>query len=667
MTGFDGEYLYPLAALAGQERMKLALLLLAVDPGLGGVLLVGEKGTAKSTAVRGLAEILPPLTVVPGCPYNCPPGRPAGLCPDCRRKALTGGLDSRTAPRPFLTLPLGATEDRVAGGLDLERSAAAGRPVLYPGLLGLANRGYLYVDEVNLLEPCLAHLLLDAAESGRLIVEREGLSLWHPARAALIGTMNPEEGRLGPQLADRFALRVRVESEPDPVVRAGIVRRRLAFEADPAGFRREWAGRTAALARRVAEARGRLSHTRLSGAAGRLMSSYIKKFQPQGHRADLALARAARALAAWEGLAAAGAREVGRVAGLVLDGRRRPEPARRVKAGPVSVQAPPPSRHFEKPCLLEAREVDVFRGPAAEAGDGPEAERLYRANAGFEIVTPASRRERGPQGRTGRRTARSGRQARGRYFRSSPERLGRPLAVDATLRAAAPHQPSRRRTSGAQAAPGPDRPSRDQAFLIREPDLREKVFRHKTGRLVLFVVDASGSVGSLERMSEAKAAALSLLGEAYRKRDRVGLIAFHGRGAQVLLAPTGSIETAGRLLADLPTGGKTPLAAALVDTHRLVRIELARDPDLTPLIVLLTDGRPNVPLDPGEDPWREALHLAGLIARDRRLRFVLVDTDRGHYSDYKLTRDLAERLGAPRLTLEDLRQGRLEAWLDKVA
>jgi len=196
--------------------------------------------------------------------------------------------------------------------------------------------------------------------------------------------------------------------------------------------------------------------------------------------------------------------------------------------------------------------------------------------------------------------------------------------------------------------------------------LREKVFRQKTGRLILFVVDASGSVGGFDRMAEAKAAALALLSEAYRKRDRVGLIAFYGPGAQVLLPPTDSVELAGRLLEDLPTGGKTPLAEALVKTHQLVRVELARDPGLTPLIVLMTDGRPNVPLTPGTDPWRETLNLASHLRRDSRLRFLLLDTDSGHYSDYTLMGCLAERLEAPRLTLEDLRRGRLEAWLERL-
>ena len=645
--------IFPLAALAGQAKLKLALLLLAVAPNLGGVLLVGEKGTAKSTAVRALAELLPPLDVVRGCPYNCDPSRPADLCPSCLENSKKAGLPAEIRPTPFLTLPLGATEDRVAGGLDIEASIKSGRARLRPGLLGQANRGFLYIDEVNLLEPYLAHLLVDAVESGRLHVEREGLSLWHPAQAALIGTMNPEEGPLGPQLADRFALTVPVKAEEDPELRSEIVRRRLAFEANPANFRNKWADETKSLADRIVNSRRRLAQVTLTAEARQAISRTVKKQRLLGHRADLALARASLALAAWEDSSEAGPDQVAKVAELVLAGRKVKEKlVRPTRVQILQDQAPAKDRHFEKPLIQSSDKTPPPSGSGGEGVDGePLTYRLYSPNEAFEIITPNGKRDQGLKNGSGRRTARQTQAAAGRYFRSSAERLGRPVALDATLRAAAPHQVSRRRDHG-------------PSLVVKNQDVREKVFRRKTGRLILFLVDASGSVGSFDRMSEAKAAALALLGEAYLKRDRVGLIAFHGDEAKVLLPPTSSVDMAGRRLRELPTGGKTPLAAGLVATHRVIRIELARDPQLTPLIVLMTDGRPNIPLTPGNDPWREVLALAGRMAADRRLKFLLVDTDRGHYADYKLTRDLAENLRAPRLTLEDLRQGKLEAWLE---
>jgi magnesium chelatase subunit D len=646
---------FPLAGLVGQDQMKMALILLAVDPNIGGVLLVGQKGTAKSTAVRALAEILPPIDAIAGCPYHCDPDSVSDLCPECAKRMEQGKtLDIQSVPTPFLTLPLGATEDRVAGGLDLGRSLAAGRPILAPGLLGQANRGVLYVDEVNLLEPYLAHLLLDATETGRVTVEREGLSLWHPARAALIGTMNPEEGALGPQLADRFALMAPVSGEPDPALRTEIIRRRLAYEADPAGFRKKFSKATQDLKQKIVEARERLHSTGLSAKANDLIAILSRESRTAGHRADLALARASRALAAWENDSQAGERHVGIVADLALRARRRREKVKE-KVQVVQADAPPEARHYQAPYIPPSTPEEP---PEASMGDGdsdaPRVERMFEANTSFEITTPLSKRETGPRGRSGRRTARTTNEARGRYYRSSSQQLGRPLALDATFRAAAPYQKSRQSENTGR-------------LDVRRQDFREKVFRKKTGRLIIFVVDASGSVGSLRRMSEAKAAALSLLSEAYQKRDRVALIAFHNTEARTLLPPTNSVDLASRLLSDMPTGGKTPFAAALVHTHRLLKTELARDPDLTPLVVIMTDGRPNVPLSPLMDPWREALQLSRQLADDARLRFLLVDTDRGHYADYKLTKDLAEALRAPRLTLEDLRHGRLEAWLEQVS
>lgn len=647
---------FPLAALVGQEKMKTALFLLAVDPRLGGILLVGQKGTAKSTAVRSLAEILPELEVVKGCAYNCDPRSAENFCPECRGKVKADEkLETRERSAPFYTLPLGATEDRVAGGIDIEKSIARGRPIVKPGLLGQANRGFLYVDEVNLLEPYLAHLLLDAAESGVVYVEREGISIWHPARAALIGTMNPEEGALGPQLADRFALTVNVSGESDPKLRTEIIRRRLDFEKSPEEFRKKWAGKTEELTRRIIKAKQSLHGLEITEKAGKLIADLSWQSLAMGHRADIAIARAARAQAAWQGDESTTEDHVLRVAELALHSRTRQPKQKRTEVTIVQGDVDASAQHFETPYIPPNAPEPP---PPAATGDGPTdqpvVERIFGSNQSFELITPNLKREQGPRGRSGRRSARQTREARGRYYRYSMERLGRPVALDATLRAAAPHQARRRKY-------------KENGFIIKNQDVREKVYRKKTGRLVLFVVDASGSVGSLNRMSEAKSAVMSLLSDAYQKRDRVGMLCFHGTRAKVLLPPTNSVEMAGRLLEELPTGGKTPMAAALVCTHDLISMEMAKDPGLTPLIIIMTDGRPNIPLNPAMDPWREVLQMAGQMAQDARLRFLLVDTDQGYYNDYKLTHDLADRLRAPRLTLEDLRQGKLDAWLENVA
>lgn len=647
---------YPLAALVGQEAMVGALLILAVDPSLGGLLLVGEKGTAKSTAARALAEILPSFPAVDGCPYHCPIDEPARYCPDCRDRRRRGeSLTAVLSPSPFRTVPLGVTEDRLLGGLDWSATLKCARPVLKPGILGEASGGLIYIDEVNLLEISLAHLLLDAVSAGRVSLEREGLSAAYPARVALLATMNPEEGSLGPQLADRFALQVHLTGEADPAKRAEVVRRRLAFESDPVAFRARYAPRSQALARSIRKARELLNEIEFSEPARELIARLAVVDRLAGHRGDLALAKASRARAALLGLELVSPREVLDIAALILPSRRRPAPARgpaRIRVERVEKAEDGQPELFEPVYVADVPEAPPECKGGSEEGSEEPLVQIFKVGERFQAVTPQTRREVGPRGRSGRRGSRETTKAAGRSYRTTARRLGRPLSLSATLRAAAPYQKARR------AEAGDDRP-----LVLTPADFREKVYRQKTGRLVIFVVDSSGSIGTLYRMEEAKAAALSLLSEAYQKRDRVALIAFYGLKAELLLPPTGSPDLAARMLSELPSGGKTPLSAALALTHKLLRVEQAKDPDLNPYIIVMTDGRPNIPMDKGANPWRESLALAGLMAEDPRLRFLLIDTDRGAYNDYKLTRDLAERLRAPRINLEELREGKLEAWL----
>ena len=649
---------FPLAALVGQEKMVNALLILAVEPSLGGLLLVGEKGTAKSTAARALAEILPTIQAVADCPYHCPVDDPASFCYDCRMKYLLGeGLQVSPTRSPFRTVPLGVTEDRLLGGLDWEHTLKSGRPTLRPGILGEANGGLIYIDEVNLLEISLAHLLLDAVSGGRVTLEREGLSASYPAKVALLATMNPEEGQLGPQLADRFALTVHLSGESDPARRAEVVRRRLAFEADPAAFRAKYAERTAGLASMILKARALLMEIEFSESARELISRLAISDRLAGHRGDLALAKAARARAALQGLEAVGPREVLDIADLVLPSRRRaasPKSPVRIKIARVE-KAEDDGRPelFEPIYVADAPEIPPeYKEGGAEEGEEEPLVTVYKSGEGFRAVTPQSRREVGVRGRSGRRSSRETAKAVGRSYRTTARRMGRPLSLSATLRAAAPYQRSRRSESD------------DRPLILTPADFREKVYRQKTGRLVIFVVDSSGSIGTLYRMEEAKAAALALLAEAYQKRDRVALIAFYGLKAELLLPPTNSPDLAARMLSELPSGGKTPLPAALLMTRKLLRVEQAKDPDLNPYVILMTDGRPNIPLDKGGNPWRETLTMASLMSEDPRVRYLLIDTDRGAYNDYKLTRDLAENLRAPRINLEELREGKLDAWLE---
>ncbi|MFD0905003.1 ATP-binding protein, partial [Actinomadura sediminis] len=312
---------YPFSAVVGMDDLKLALLINAVSPGVGGVLVRGEKGTAKSTIVRALAALLPPVRAVPGCRFSCDPDAPDPGCPDGPH-----GAGSRERPARLVELPVGASEDRLTGSLDIERALTEGVTAFEPGLLAAAHRGVLYVDEVNLLHDHLVDLLLDAAAMGESHVEREGVSVRHAARFLLVGTMNPEEGELRPQLLDRFGLTVEVAATRDPAERAEVVRRRLRFEDDPAGFAAGWAGAEAGLAARIAAARDRVPGVELTDAALRQITAVCASFEVEGLRADLVTARAAIALAAWHGRPAVTADDVRTAARLALPHRRRRDP-----------------------------------------------------------------------------------------------------------------------------------------------------------------------------------------------------------------------------------------------------------------------------------------------------------------------------------------------------
>jgi magnesium chelatase subunit I len=320
----EGRHAYPFSALVGQEEMKRALLIACIDPSVGGVLILGDRGTGKSTAVRSLAALLPPQKVVEGCAYGCDPRRPAGTCPHCA--GLAGRPAARLAPVPVVDLPLGSTEDRIVGALDLERALAHGEKVFQPGLLARANRGFLYIDEVNLLEDHLVDLLIDVAASGENLVEREGLSVRHPARFVLVGSGNPEEGELRPQLLDRFGLAVEVRTPTDLRERIEVIQRRDSFDRDPAGFTGRWARSQAALRGRIVRARDRLATVDAPLGVLEDAARLCIALGTDGLRGELTLIRASRALAALEGKSEAGRAELRAVAPLVLAHRLRRNP-----------------------------------------------------------------------------------------------------------------------------------------------------------------------------------------------------------------------------------------------------------------------------------------------------------------------------------------------------
>jgi magnesium chelatase subunit D len=776
---------FPFSALVGQDDLRRALLINAVAPDVGGVLVRGERGTAKTTAVRALEPLLPAVDVIDGDPYGAAPGeadrspspQAAAFVADGRFALARAGADPasldgvRRRAATLVELPVGATVDRVVGTLDLERALQDGQTVLQPGLLARAHRGILYVDEVNLLGDHLVDVLLDAAAQGEAVVERDGVSLRHPARFVLVGTMNPEEGDLRPQLLDRFGLSVTVAGSTDPAVRAEVVRRRMAFEADPAGFVARWAAEDAATAARIGAAAELLPRVVLGDRMLRLITGACARLGVDGMRADLVAARCARALAALDGRDEVAEGDVRDALLLTLPHRRRRGPLDPPGLEPEELDealdrarddAPEdagddgpddgepgaddewgpdgepgsggdgpdrdgPAGHGpdgdgsagdasagDRPdggarsADGEAGSADGGAGsaPSGASGDGGPADgprdddgTTAEHSPGDAAPEPGSRAS-GPPPAVGEHPFRPDAAARERtdapagggsgsglgsllqLDRGGPRRSGvagrrgrtngdhgqpvdaRPrahageaLAVPATLRAAAlrgavaaahvahtadaAHAAHAAHTADGAGA-GDTGGIRDAGprLDVRAEDHRTAVRAGREGTLVVFCVDASGSMGARRRMAAVKDAALGLLMDAYQRRDRVALVAFRGAAAEVVLEPTSSVERAAERLRRLPTGGGTPLAAGLDAACTLVAAHRRRDPQRRSVCVIVTDGRASG----GKAGLRAAERAAERLGRTAD-GVVLFDAEQGRVR-LGLGRRVAEAAGA---------------------
>ncbi|MFJ4520572.1 putative cobaltochelatase [Streptomyces sp. NPDC088810] len=642
---------FPFTAVVGQDDLRLALLLNAVSPAVGGVLVRGEKGTAKSTAVRALSALLPAVAVVPGCRFSCDPAAPDPGCPDGPHEAGPG----TERPARMVELPVGASEDRLVGALDIERALAEGVKAFEPGLLADAHRGILYVDEVNLLHDHLVDLLLDAAAMGASYVEREGVSVRHAAKFLLVGTMNPEEGELRPQLLDRFGLTVEVAASREPDQRVEVVRRRLAYDDDPAAFAARWAEEEAAVRRRIVAARELLPQVRLGDGALRQIAATCAAFEVDGMRADIVMARTATALAAWAGRTDVLAEDVRQAALLALPHRRRRNPfdapgldedkldeTLEEFSGESPDDDPDPDGPGGgggQPAPDSGPQGDGAGDARPEAGEGgqPQAsggqeQSAVRAAEPFRArVLSVPGIGEGAAGRRSRARTEHGRTTGARR----PQGALTKLHLAATVQAAAPHQRARGRSG-----PG---------LVVRRDDLRQATREGREGNLVLFVVDASGSMAARQRMSAVKGAVLSLLLDAYQRRDKVGLVTFRGSAADVALPPTSSVDAAAARLESLPTGGRTPLAAGLLKAHEVLRVERLRDPARRPLVVVVTDGRATG----GPEPVALAGRAARLFAAEQ-VASVVVDCESGPVR-LGLAGQLAGELGGTAVTLDELR------------
>jgi magnesium chelatase subunit D len=672
----------PFSAIVGQDGAKLALRMNAIDPLIGGVLIRGHRGTGKTTLARALGSILPMQRVVAGCPFRCDPDDPGAMCDQCRSRAGRGpGPPVATERMRVVELPVSASLDRVVGGIDVTAALRSGVTRFSPGILAAANRNILYVDEVNLAGDAVVDALLDAAASGVNTVEREGISVAHPARFALVGTMNEQEGQLRPQLLDRFGLCADLAGSGDLDERAEIAERDAAFRAGDPVFGAEYEAADLELARSITMARAQLGGVTASADLVRLICQTCVNAHVVGHRADIVMYHAVMALAAAQGRRRPTPADVQAVAVLALAhrGRRpveRPGPtaatpgsadqrdtgtgradAQVRPAGPTGPGSPdepspdgragnagrgsadgaaaPGSRADARPAQGGGTALD-----GADGGDGAQhVTRPGRSGPGVPLVElPRSPR---PRAASGRRMLSEAADGRGRYVAARLQEPVTDVAIDATLRAAAPHQLGRGWRPG-------------EPLRLRRGDLRQKIREHKVGSLVVFIVDASASMAARQRMEMTKAVILALLRDAYVRRDRVAAVAFGGRSARVTLPPTSSVLAAERQLAELPVGGSTPLPHGLLTGYQLIRREQRLDVSLRPLIVLVTDGYPNVSLGT-RDPYSESLMLADQIRRDGIGALVV---DSGHraaadasvpmYEDLRpaVCRPLADRMGA---------------------
>ena len=664
---------FPFTAIVGQTTMKRALILNAVNTRIGGVLIRGKKGTAKSTAVRSLAALLPEVSVLRGCPYSCPPENRQGLCQWCQPH----GEDAPSVNRQvrIVDLPVGATEDRLVGSLDIEQAIKTGSRSFEPGLIASTHRGILYVDEVNLLNDHLVDVLLDAAAMGRNYVEREGISVSHAAEFILVGTMNPEEGDLRPQLLDRFGLAVEVDSAFTPEERREVVKRRIAYEADPFAFMDSWQDSEAEERERILRSQKLLSRVVVSEDILELITDICAEYQVDGLRADIVMYKTASTIAAYEGRDNVVADDVREAAEMTLLHRQRRQPFQQPHL--VTEQLDSMIDDFQnRPQNREPQDQDQSQSEEQDDGDPdpPDQEEQPPDPTGdsgpqdqyFEVGDPFSVRSLQVKPPDDRARPTGGRRARtvsgspsGRYVgAAAPQDKASDLALDATLRSAAPHQVQRRENLADDAAG--DAP----AFLIEPWDVREKVRETKTGSMILFVVDASGSMGAQRRMVAVKGAIMSLLLDAYQRRDRVGLIAFRGTTAQVVLPPTSSVDLAHSLLQEMPTGGRTPLSRGLLLAMEVIEAEKQKDRNVLPLLVVLSDGRANVAMgsgDPAALPGQssgaatavaEARAIAAAI-KEQHISSVVIDTETD-FLRLGLAEPIAEAMGAPCFKLEEL-------------
>ena len=639
----DRKNRFPFSAIVGQSLLKKSLIMNVIDGTIGGVLIFGQRGTAKSTAVRALADLLPEQNVVADCPFGCDPDDYEHMCSDCKEKMEQGRIVRTTRKMRVIDLPVSSTEDKVIGSLDITEAINNGKRSFEPGILAEANRNILYVDEINLLNDHIVDSILDAAAMGVNTVEREGISYSHPSRFILVGTMNPEEGDLRPQLLDRFGLAVYIEGIADEKKRVTILKRLNERNADYKGFMERWRPYDKRISDKIVNAKGMIDGVTVSETLMRLAVSKVMEANAEGHRADAIIVKTAIAIAAYDGRTVVEEKDIELAAVLALAHRTRDPPE------------PPPQDEEEQEeededdhedDENESEDNDQQHDSPPEPSDEPQNTDdtevpdsnddetvTFETGSEFKLKSTAIpgelRVDNIVRNQTGRRTETESENGRYVGYRI-PVDKPRSIAFDATIRAAAMHQ-----------HPG-------QKFTIEESDIREKIRERKIGNLIVFAVDASGSMGAEQRMVAVKGAISSILTDAYQKRDRVAMVVFRGKNAEIVLPPTNSVVLAKERIGEIPTGGRTPLA----DGHELIEREMKKNAKIKPLLVVVSDGRGNVG-NRSDKPAEDTLLIAETIS-NAGYPSLVIDSEVG-FLKLGMAERLANNMNAKYLELEELK------------
>lgn len=616
-------HLFPFPAIVGQEDIKEAIILNMINPSIGGVLIDGACGTAKSTLARG-ASLLTQM--------------------------------------PFWELPVNCSEDRLIGSIDIEKTIKQGKAELERGILHHANGGILFVDDIYLLPEYIADTLQNIMSTKEIHVERDGISSRSSSRFLLIATMNSQLGRIRSSLSDQIGLYAKTTNDEDSEDILQILRRRQAFDDNPTLFDEQWKKYTDEIIHIIQEAKLLLPDVSMPGEVLQSIAKKAKDACVEGHRADLVMYQTVRAVAAFHGRAEPNEDDISEAAYFALPHRAK-APAPPEQKQEEEQEEAEQDEQPEEQDPPENNDSDSQQEKRPSESDTPQEHnhaqnnrfhsipKAFAVGEAFQVVPFGHKKDRMLRNGWGRRTQTKTNSLGGRYIYPTIQRNNDDFALDATIRAAAPYQAMR--------------PKDGVAISIHTEDIREKVRQRKVSNLLVFVVDASGSMGVMERMVEAKGAVLSLLKDAYVKRDKIAMVTFRGEEAQVVLPPTRSAERGYRLLQDVQTGGKTPLNAGITKALTVIQSQLRQQPQIMPMMIVITDGKGNVSVDSTKKPMSELLEIGERVSKISQIDTMVIDIERSGFMQFGIAKKLADAMGGTYCKLDQIKSQAITDFVNK--